>query len=720
LRAGAMPERRRAPRLSHLASFAAGVDRGVEIAETGPVRKGALLARNPTWQEQEFPLPLRRLDVDIHIDNQVARVALDQTFFNPRQQQLEGVYRLTLPPGAAISRQAMFVDGVLRESAIVERQRARRIYEDIVYTQRDPALMEWMAGNQFQVRVFPLPPRSEKRLVIEYTQNLPRLYDDVRVEVPLPDADSPIGSQKLHARVVGCAACTITSTSHAITTTADGADALVDAAREGAAGGGSLLLTIRQPRTGARVAAQRDGEHTYWMARVQPHLDAGAAAPGKRRWVILHDTSASRGALELKAQTYLIDRLLQELDEEDEVDVVAFDTTVRQLAPDFVRVSDVDRAAVARFLGRESRDSVGATDLATALDRALALLARAPADAVPHILYLGDGIATGAANGIETLRRKIGGKAVFVGVAVGARMDMVKLNALAARTGGYATAMNPGDDLGWRAFDLVAALNTPRVVDLAAEALDGEGRPIAGTDLYSSARQLADGEELDLLARLPGAAPASLRLSGTLAGQPWTQTIALPRPAGEPAGYLPRLWAQRRIEALLSGDVEGGKSEITALGIEHFLITPYTSLLVLESDAMARQYDVAQRKVSTWAAYPLPARIPVVYEPIGGTVATPAGPVDAVLVRSRTRLFQSYGYYAYRGESDGRFDTVTETTTRAGWDEPSFATHLEVEEEKAEAKEGEIVANEATGETGGGGTTKASRELADPYAPANS
>jgi hypothetical protein len=53
------------------------------------------------------------LTLDVHLENQQARVALDQTFHNPQDQTLEGVYKFALPPGAAVSRLAMYVDGRL-------------------------------------------------------------------------------------------------------------------------------------------------------------------------------------------------------------------------------------------------------------------------------------------------------------------------------------------------------------------------------------------------------------------------------------------------------------------------------------------------------------------------------------------------------------------------------------------------------------------------------
>src|SRR5690606_29274566 len=98
------PTRRPADRLSYLTGWAKEARQRGLISDEAPARSGILLARNPQWQSQEWSLPLRRFVVDVHIEDQVARVALDQTFFNPAPMTLEGVYSFPLPADAAISR----------------------------------------------------------------------------------------------------------------------------------------------------------------------------------------------------------------------------------------------------------------------------------------------------------------------------------------------------------------------------------------------------------------------------------------------------------------------------------------------------------------------------------------------------------------------------------------------------------------------------------------
>ena len=661
----APPTRGPAPRLSHLVSWAAEARRTAEV-DARPARTGSLFARSPAVRGDAFgpevPLPLRRLAVDVVIEDQVARIALDQTFHNASDQVLEGVYRFAIPPDAALQRLAMYVDGKLTESAVVERMRARRIYEELVYRRVDPALLEWAGAGRLSLRVYPLPAHQDKRLVLAYTQSLTRLYGDYTLRVPMPEIDLPVGELALDITVRGCAGCELASPSHQIRVTKQGDDALVSYRATAATLGDSLVLHVRDPRNTPSVVTHTAGADRYLLVRAPIQLPAQARPYRPRTWVLLHDVSASRGAPERAAQAALIDAFTRELDEDDRLAVVAFDVTARTLlAP--TRVLDVDRRALATALADEGE--VGATDLGVGLAAALAHLRGVrPDDAM--LVYLGDGVLTSGTTRLAALRAQITGAARFVGVGVGDGADPQALEALAASTGGYATTIDLADDLGWRAFDLVAALHTSRVTGLGVRLVDAAGALVPAT-AYLRTTQLAEGEELELVAQLAGAAaPVALELTGAIEGTPWQHRIALAAAptGGARGGYLPRLWAQRHIAARLLAKHEPVivppcvdaarcpteahlreqrdeviRQEVVALGKREFLLSRHTSLLVLENDAMYATYGVPKGAGDTWAPYALPATIPVVAT--RPTVITADVAADAELVRAPLEVFAS-------------------------------------------------------------------------------
>src|SRR4029079_15251923 len=87
----------------------------------------------------------------------------------------------------------------------------------------------------------------------------------------------------------------------------------------------------------------------------------------------------------------------------------------------------------------------------------------------------------------------------------------------------------------------------------------------------------------------------------------------------EQADYLPRMWARLEIDRLLILDPVKNKDEIVALSKAMYVLSPFTSLLVLVNEDMYKQYNVDRGRKDHWAMYPAPAKIPVVYEPLEGT-----------------------------------------------------------------------------------------------------
>src|SRR4051794_35117925 len=119
-------------------------------------------------------LALVALEANGVLEPPLAFTELHLTFDNPRDQQIEGRFRIALPPGAALSRFAMKNDGGWQEGEVVERRRAQQAYEDFLHRRQDPALLEQEAGNEFSARVFPIPARGRKELIVSYSHALPR------------------------------------------------------------------------------------------------------------------------------------------------------------------------------------------------------------------------------------------------------------------------------------------------------------------------------------------------------------------------------------------------------------------------------------------------------------------------------------------------------------------------------------------------------------------
>ena len=120
---------------------------------------GSLIAK---VDGRNVPLTVGYHKVTVDIRDQIARTVIEESFVNHTNSQLEGVFYFPLPQDASISGFAMWIGDKLVEADVVEKQRAREIYETILRERRDPGLLEWSGGNIFKARVFPIFAHSEK------------------------------------------------------------------------------------------------------------------------------------------------------------------------------------------------------------------------------------------------------------------------------------------------------------------------------------------------------------------------------------------------------------------------------------------------------------------------------------------------------------------------------------------------------------------------------
>src|ERR1051325_987766 len=122
------------------------------------------------------PLPrvlnIKSVKITTRIDAQVATTKVEQVFENETPYRLEGSFFFPIPESASISDFAIY-DGNKRMAAeIVEKDKARRIYNEIVRRQIDPGLLEYAGKDLFQASVFPIEPRSTRKIELSYTQTL--------------------------------------------------------------------------------------------------------------------------------------------------------------------------------------------------------------------------------------------------------------------------------------------------------------------------------------------------------------------------------------------------------------------------------------------------------------------------------------------------------------------------------------------------------------------
>jgi len=506
------------------ASYALDWTRELMIAADSPLvpagkyEGGALVAVDPYGQEAK--LSLVNYHIDVHIEDGFARTTIDQTYFNHENFQMEGTFYFPLPPDASLSRLAMYVaDGEmcsLMEGGMAERDYARQTYEKIRYQRRDPALLEWVDGSLFKMRVFPLEARQEKRLILSYTQKLPVQYGCTSYRFPAGHTLNVVKKWSFQAVVKGSAAMSAASPSHpTMKIERAGGDLVFRDQADMAKIDRDVVLDLNdaQMPVGDAVrwsSAEHEGAK-YLMLRYRPELQ-GSPRRERRDWVFLFEASGARDPLVARAQVEIVRALLNNAEHDDTFALLTVGTRVHKFSEQPMRATEENVKNALAFL--DTTHLIGALNLEQGLIEAAPYLA---AGANPHLVHLGGGIATLGEQRSDKLIPRIPLGTRYVGVAVGKRFSPAFMKVAAEKTGGFFTSINPDEPIAWRGFELSSTLNTPRLLNISLS--------VAATPQAAAVRflpftnALSQGEELAAVARIDGDVPASLTIHGTVDGR---------------------------------------------------------------------------------------------------------------------------------------------------------------------------------------------------------
>jgi Vault protein inter-alpha-trypsin domain/von Willebrand factor type A domain len=563
-------------------------------------------------------LDIARYHVNVVLQPPVALVQVDQSFYNPNGRQEEGEFVFNLPSGASVSRFAMYVTPTdLIEGELVERQRASQIYETIVRSRRDPAILEQIGDNLFKMRVFPVPANDTKRILLDYTVPLDVVAGRCTFQLPLTSDLAPIWDFAVTGVIgppVASARC-LTHSELRMHPRDDGAITFALTAQNyqpranlsiafeqefgGAAGLRSYradpLPQILQTVGGIRGTLPPDPwssrSATYFLASIdRARPEATDAKPAPADVLILADSSSGMGNLvDVRKATRTI---IHALRAEDRVRLACVDVGARPLGDGWLAAH---RNGSGQLLAGLEREFVlGGTDLETSLTEALRLFDTSPSSRRRMVIYLGDGADTLSHRTPKELRSILAdrmGDFRMPLFSVVLRRDPAGRNlleSLADASGGAVFDLVGGDGGGKDFFSwLLAGMPLPeRIVNITA---DG----VANEDLEYSRAWFPD-RTLHISGRAAKADQLHLTLNTIRDGQPHIEHFDLHADPGQDDVFVGRLWAQKRLDRLLRQSIRPAAQTtaetmtvdpgMLALAQQWSLLTPHTAFLVLESE----------------------------------------------------------------------------------------------------------------------------------------
>ena len=599
-------------------------------------RADGIIIPDPPPGEEPGPLrdawlTIRYHRVRVTIEDQIAVTRVDQEFVNEHDREAEGTYVFPLPEGASVSEFTMWVDGQAVAGSILEADEARRIYEDIVRRRRDPALLEYVGRGAVRARIFPIPPGGSRRIELEYTQVLP-------VENGLVDYVYPLNTERFSARPLEVCAIRVDVTSdqamHAIyspthqdrlfveregdyraTVSYEETDVLPEQDFE-------LVYTVSQEDVGLSLLTHAESpDEGFFLLLAAPTVEVAADRVVARDVVLVLDTSGSMEGEKLAQAKGALTTVLDHLNQEDRFNVIAFSSGIQRFDAGLRPPSEAVEAAV----WVHGLEAMGGTNINRALLEALSLRANSggeEAGARPMVLiFLTDGLPT---EGVTEIDQILGNAASATpdGVrlfpfGVGDDVNTVLLDTLAEQNRGATGYVRPGERIDEEVSRLFSKIKTPVLTDVEVDfgnVVVEDVYPYPLPDLFAGSQLIVAGRY-----RRPSNADGgtSIVLSGHVRGQRrefvyeggFAPNAGI---TGANSGFIPRLWATRKIGHLLTqirlhGEEREWVDAVVELSVRYGIMTPYTSFLIEEEDILTE--EGRDRAAEKYMATPSPAAV---------------------------------------------------------------------------------------------------------------
>ena len=551
------------------------------------------------------PLEVTYHHVTVEIHDHVATTTVDQDFYNPNSQRLEGTYLFPLPEGSHIDKFSMDIGGKMTDAELLPADKARELYEDIVRKTRDPALLEYAGRDAFKVRIFPFEPNSHKPVKLTYTQLL-------KSDSGLTEYVYPLNTEKFSARPLRDVSLKVSldckeplksiySPSHNVEIKRDGDSRAVvgfEAHDIRPDTDFKLIFSHTDKPVGLDLLTYKRGpDDGYFMLLASPGMQAPKGNVQKKDLCFIIDTSGSmseNGGKKIEQAKKALSFCLQNMNEGDRFEVIRFST---EAEPFFEKLVDADQDHIKKAQEFVSQmKPIGGTAISEALGKALELRKTAGAgtgDRPYEIIFITDGQPTIGDTSedsiVNTVVKADGGAATRIfSFGLGTDVNTHLLDRLSHDTRGFSQYVLPDEDLEVKLSSFYTKIKEPVLTDVK---LAFTGPDIKATQLYPGEMpDLFKGEELIVFGRYSGHGAGAIKITGTLNGEKheFAQDVHFTDDDTRNT-FIPRLWATRRVGYLLDqirlhGENKELKDEVTHLAREHGIVTPYTAYLILEDE----------------------------------------------------------------------------------------------------------------------------------------
>ncbi|MEP7212131.1 MAG: VIT and VWA domain-containing protein [Acidobacteriota bacterium] len=590
----------------------------------------------PMPQPRPLPnvLPVKSINLDTKIVGQVATTHVVQVFRNDTPYTLEGTYFFPIPEAASIVEFSIYENGKKLVGEVRSREEARRIYDEIVRRQRDPGLLEYAGKDLFQASIFPIPPNSDKKLELTYSQVLKAESGTVAYRYPLgtgrnvympanrfaetssvrADPQQKFGTISARVEISARGGLrNIYSPTHNIDVSRRGeTSALVSFETSSNDNDVQLFYGVSDDDFGVTLLTHREpGKDGYFLLMLSPKDKINETDLVSKDIVFVLDTSGSmadEGKMD-KARAALLFGI-RTLRDGDRFNVINFAGEEHLMESRPVAADEAGKRRGEEFV-KKLRPS-GGTNINDSLIASLKQFEKS--ERPKMLVFMTDGLPTvGETSTDKIIANLKAERSVDVRIfpfGFGYDVNTALLDRLGSENSGMSDYVQPKEDLEIKVSNFFTRVSSP--------VLSGLEIDFGGVDtelMYP--RKLSDlfrGMQVAIVGRYRSESDLK-NIMLTLRGRNGREDRSyrytdLDFPLrSDDNEFLPRLWASRRVGWLIeqiriNGETKELRDEVTDLGTRYGIVTPYTSFLATDGtyNAAAPRDDRARFQLQEMAA----------------------------------------------------------------------------------------------------------------------
>ena len=559
------------------------------------IADGLIIVPRPDPLPTPYPLEVVYHHVNVSINGNAAKTSIDQEFYNPSNFRLEGYYIFPIPKNAVINNFSMVINGKEMQAELLDATKARKIYEDIVRKIKDPALLEYTESGLFRVRIFPIEPRSTKKVSIGYTEILNSdngLYEYVYPLNTEKFSSKPLKNVSIKVNLkTNKEIKNIYSPTHPVdVVNKDNHNAVISFEEENTKPDidFKFYYSTNNDKVGLSLLSYKTaGEDGYFFLTASPsfNIDKNQIDPKDITFVI--DVSGSMAGNKMKQAKMALLYCIDNLNPGDGFDIIRFSTEAYSL---FNKIENAEKTNInkaEKFI--DDLKPVGGTNIEEALK--LALWENGKPGRTHLIVFITDGKPTIGETNEDILLKKIknsntNDKRIFT-FGIGNEINTHLLDKITELTKAYRTYIAEKEDIELKISGFYDKVQSPVLITLTISF----GNNIRTFQNYpGDLPDLFKGSSIIVFGKYKGNGNSQITLSGIVKGEKKTFTLNTNfTNDNEEYDFIPPLWASRRIGYLLdqirlNGEDKELVDEITQLARKHGIVTPYTSYLIMEDE----------------------------------------------------------------------------------------------------------------------------------------